>query len=338
MTDTIYDQVAPQSWSTESDLATDSARTIIVRLPGTVPGPLALVRPPVRVTPEEEYQTRALRESQFPYAYGHHTVRLGKMTREQRRRVLAPLPAQVKKERALCAVSDAPQILGHYLGMRLRRRGRLTNALEQAMTGSISRWKDLTDGTASPARAWISGYCQGSLSKMSAGEDITGHVKDGEKRVHNRFSTVWVPFSIGGNGGNEGDVRALQVCPELVAELVKRRMFRSVTSVLLGSLRGRAVIWADEKGVSAMDLVRILPGTIALAMLPMPDEVTALGALRGSAGVWSAGVLGDLERGKLTSAPPPPLGSYLRGPLSWFFKRQDTRVLAPGVDTLTLSA
>jgi len=174
---------------------------------------------------------------------------------------------------------------------------------------------------------------------MSPGEDIIGIVKeDGKVEKRNAFPTVWVPFSTGGNGGNEGDVRALQICPELVAELTKRRMFRSVTSVLLGSMRGRAVMWADEKGVGAMDLVRIMPGSVALAMLPMPDEVTALGALRGAAGVWSAGVLGALEQGRLTSAPPLPLGNFLRGPLSWLFARRDTRVLAPGVDTLTLSA
>jgi len=174
---------------------------------------------------------------------------------------------------------------------------------------------------------------------MSAGEDIYGVEKqDGCDDVPKPVHTVWVPFSIGRNGGNEGDIRALQVSPELVAELAKRRMFRSVTSVLLGSMRGRALIWANERGVSVMDLVRIMPGSIALAMLPMPDEVTALGALRGAAGVWSVAVLGALEQGRLVSAPRLPLGNYLRRPLSWVFGTRDTRVLAPGVDTLTLPA
>jgi hypothetical protein len=33
-----------------------------------------------------------------------------------------------------------------------------------------------------------------------------------------------------------------------------------------------------------------------------------------------------------------PLGDFLKGPLSWLFKKTDRRVLAPGVATLTLAA
>jgi hypothetical protein len=143
--------------------------------------------------------------------------------------------------------------------------------------------------------------------------------------------TVWVPF-----GGKPAV--PLLVSPELVAELSKRRMFRAMTSVLLGSLRGRAAVWADERGLSAMDLVRILPGSLALALLPMQDETVALRALRGTAGVYSSTVLAALEKGVLREPDLPPLGAYLRRPLAWLFRRPNTRLLAPGVDTLVLPA
>lgn len=278
--------------------------------------------------------------------------------------VRLPPPPPGKQERAVHFAPTAPSSSGEARGFRLRRRGRITNCLEQAMRASIGRWTpfemeggDLPGGgTASLAHAWLHGYGHGALPKMVAGEAITGSrdvtvdvrndegVKTGETTTVKRkvVSTVWVPFSKRERGddrvADNKDIRALLVAPELVAELSKRRMFRSVSSVLLGSMRGRAVIWADEHGVSAMDLVRIMPGSITLAMLPMPDEVTSLAALRGTAGRWSNQVLGALEQGRLVSAPSVPAGEYFRWPLSWLLGRHDNRVLAPGVGTLTLPA
>jgi len=223
------------------------------------------------------------------------------------------------------------------LGFRLRKRGRLANCLAHALDVSQGRWKDLAEtGIQSRARAWLSGYMHSTgHGQIEPGELIFGGIKkqDGESAKTTLTSTVWVPFV-----GDNGHVRALLVAPELVAELAKKRIFRSMTSVLLGSLRGRACIWADERGISAMDLVRILPGSIALAVLPMPDECVALSSLRGTAGVYSSTVLARLEQGKLTSPNVAPLGTYLRGPLAWCFKQVNTRLLAPGVGTLTLPA
>lgn len=221
------------------------------------------------------------------------------------------------------------------LGFRLRRRGILTRSLEQAMVLSDGRWKDLTGtGMASAARAWLGGYMGiAQQSKMEFGGLLIGSATcaGDDNAVPTVVPTVWVPF-----GGNKP--HPLLVAPELVAELSKRRMFRSLTSVLLGSLRGRAVMWAEEKGLSAMDLVRVMPGSIALALLPMPDEVEALRALRGPAGVYSSTVLAALERGVLQEASSPPLGDFLRRPLAWLFKKSNPCLLAPGVGTLTLPA
>jgi len=345
MTENYLETGGPRSWSTTSDWDPEEARTVIVRLAPTMPdgGPRAewrYTRPAPQARPgpavEETWETASQlsleREDHAgPDAFGN----VGCSHPE----VVLPTPSPTKKERAVRFAPTAPARRGWSCGLRLRRRGRLTNALEHVMKQSIGRWSDLSDTALSPAHAWLRGYGAGSLSKMSAGEDIVGWVKEeGKVPRRNAFPTVWLPFSTGAEAGNEGDVRALLVCPHLVAELTKRRMFRSVTSVLLGSLRGRSVMWADEEGISAMDLVKVMPGSIALSMLPMPDEVVALGALRGSAGRWSTQVLGALERGTLTGPSSLPLGNFLRGPLSWFFTRQDSRVLAPGVGTLTLPA
>lgn len=158
--------------------------------------------------------------------------------------------------------------------------------------------------------------------------------EDGDQRRHT-VPTVWVPF---GRDDGSGSVRTLLVSPELVAELTTRRLFRCQTSVLLGSMRGRAVMWGKEKGLSAMDLVRIMPGSITLAMLPMGDEVAAVQALRGAAGRWSVEVLGSLEKGVLRGASAKPFGNYLRWPFNLLFARDDDRVLAAGVRNLQLPA
>jgi len=273
---------------------------------------------------------------------------------------LPPRPS--KQERVVHFAPTTPPTPRQRGGLRLRKRGILANCLAEVMKASIGRWTAgetagaLPDSLPeSPAHAWLRSYGSGALRNMSSGEDIEGVrevvvpvVDDDGRKVGETtttkskvVSTMWIPFSRQENGMEAFDgtnLRCLLVCPELVAELVKKRMFRSVSSVLLGSMRGRAAIWADEQGISAMDLVRIMPGSITLAMLPMLDEVTAIGALRGASGQWSVDVLGALEKGKLKSRAPLPLGNYLRGPLSWLFARRDDRVLAPGVDTLILPA
>lgn len=222
-------------------------------------------------------------------------------------------------------------------GLRLRRRGRLTNCLERAMKDSNSRWSDLAGAGLSPAHAWLQAFGHGALPKMSAGEDIIGEElnEDGDLKRTHVVPTVWVPF---GRDNGTGSIRTLLVAPELVAELTTRRLFRSPTSVLLGSLRGRAVMWGREKGVSAMDLVRIMPGSIVLSLLPMHDETAAVQALRGSAGRWGVEVLGALEKGTLRSPSAAPLGNYLRWPFNLLFAREDDRVLAAGVRNLQLPA
>lgn len=334
-----------------------------VCLPGNTPVSIMDKSPPGK---RVRFADEVVAETAHAYEFPRVLVGHGGFTHTLRPVVKLPTTtAPSNPMRQDPAVSQAPTAAprsGKPRGLRLRKRGTLTRCLQEAMKSSIKRWTapqgagDLLDaGRISPAHAWLRSYGFGALSKMANGDAIIGEtsrvvddlddsgVKIGETThvAEHVVSTVWVPFGVDENGaerkGGSG-VRALLVAPELVAELVKRRMFRSVSSVLLGSMRGRALMWADEKGLSAMDLVRIMPGSITLAMLPMLDEVTAVGALRGAAGRWSVDVLGSLERGVLKAAQPLPLGNYLRRPLSWLFARQDDRVLAPGVDTLTLPA
>lgn len=244
--------------------------------------------------------------------------------------------ASAVKDPAGSDLPAAPRI-GRPWGLRLRKRGRLTAVLESASRVELGWWSDLTSDDASRARAWLRHYGGGVLSKVVGGATIEGIVStdkdtDDEVTKVTSYQLLSVPFK------GDATPRALWVCPELLADLTMTRLFRPVSSALLGSLRGIARRWVEDRGISALDAVRFLPGTLVLAMLPMPDETTAVAALRGAAGRWSADVLGDLAHGVAHSAPSEPFGNFLKGPLSWFFRRTDTAVLGPGVNSLVLPA
>jgi len=87
-----------------------------------------------------------------------------------------------------------------------------------------------------------------------------------------------------------------------------------------------------------MDLVRIMPGSIVLSLLPMLDEASAVSALRGKAGRWSTEVLGSLEKGTLCGPSAAPMGNFLRWPFKLLFARDDDRVLVAGAKSLALPA
>jgi hypothetical protein len=238
-------------------------------------------------------------------------------------------------------------------GLRLRRRGHVANVLERLQRQSVGWWRDhhgsdLTTLGTSAARSWLAAHMGEHAPKVTDTTVIKGSTvsrnPDGEVSWLSDDKTSWgtadrsipllkIPFA-----GTGGSVEYLWVCPELLAQLSAVRMFRSITSTLLASLRGHSRRWADEMGVSALDLVRFLPGTIVLAMLPTVEESTALCALRGFAGEYSVDVLGALERGVLKEANPMPLGNFLRRPFSWLFRRQSEKILAPGVRQLQMVA
>lgn len=182
---------------------------------------------------------------------------------------------------------------------RLRRRGHFTNVLGVVATRVCPWWKDLGSDTGSASAAsWLVSYLSDTgVNVLGKGYEVV--CKEGRDPLY----LVAVPFS-----SDEG-TRELWVCPELVAALAAVRLFRPVSEGLLATLRSRARLWAEERGVLLMDLVRFLPGTLVLASLPMPDEVVALGALRGDAGRWSADVLGSFAKGVL-KAPSRVMDSW----------------------------
>jgi len=213
-------------------------------------------------------------------------------------------------------------------GTRLRRRGRFTRAVERAVVAS-TWWSDLGRcGDVSPARAWMDSYFSGTSAKVVNVKDLV--LKEGteEQRV---LQLVQVPFENGARAS-----RALWVSPELVARLVAVRMFRPPGAALLASLRSRARLWAEEVGMDVLDLVRVMPGSVVMATLPSPDEVAAVGALRGAAGRWGVNVLGPLASGRLVSNPPRRFADYLQGPLGWMLGKSDERLLAAGVPQLNM--
>jgi hypothetical protein len=282
----------------------------------------------------------------------------GKYTLFPKPRVNLPVvqvvePAK-RQEPARNATRAAPKVR-FLVGQRSRKRGRVTNALEELAKLDIGRWtraqssSDLPGVSRNDPHAWLSAYVDSTGLKIAAGEairaitrrdveipaelDETGKVlvpayveHESVEKIH---GLLYVPFAM-----STGHVRHLAVLPALLADLVKARLFRAVSASLMGSLRGRARQWADDHGLSDMDLVHVMPGTLTLALLPMPDETAALGALRGSAGRWSADVLGAFAKGVLKE---PSEGRGWKDALRWFSSKSG-RVLAPGVDTLTLPA
>lgn len=207
--------------------------------------------------------------------------------------------------------------------LRLRRRGRQTAVFASSWQNLPGWWSDLTGkDSLSAARSWLRCYWDGVVDKISDGKEI----------MVNLGSEVGVrPLQLYQALFTNGDVRRpLWVCPELMAHLVSVRMFRPVSEGLLASLRSRARMWAKEEGVTVMDLVQFLPGTLVAASLPAADEVAAVGALRGRSAQWSAAVLGPLAQGMAKPSPGRPLGDYLRRPLAWFFKRTEGTMLGGG--------
>jgi len=176
--------------------------------------------------------------------------------------------------------------------LRLRARSRLTRDLERVGLELPGWWEDLPgESPANRALAWLEAHLMDSGAKVCGTADIVACGEGGDRSL----TGVRVLFS------SEEGTRWLWVMPELLAHLYTVRLFRPMSESLLGSLRAKARLWAKEVGLSVESLARVLAGTLVLAMLPVPDEVVALGALRGSAGQWSTEVLGALSKGQLKS-------------------------------------
>jgi len=178
------------------------------------------------------------------------------------------------------------------LWSRLRKRGAETRRLQALSAAAPGWWEDLPGN--SPARraiAFISALGKGAGVKLGANSLIQAEMDD-KGNARTPLSVVRAEFS------SEEDTRGLWVCPELLAHLLSVRLFRPISESVLASLRSRSRLWAKERGIGVMELVSFLPATLVWASLPMPDEVVALGALRGSAGQWSSEVLGALAKGQ----------------------------------------
>jgi len=175
--------------------------------------------------------------------------------------------------------------------LRLRKRGRATRSLQRVGETLPGWWRDLTGKSgARAALSWFESHHQDSGVKAGLTRSVPAVVVDDVAQPD--VTMLQVHFS------SEEGRRWLWVCPELIAELHLVRLFRPIGEGLLASLRSRSRLWAKQRGLSVMDLSRVLAGSLVLAALPQPDEVVALGALRGSAGQWSTDVLGALSKGR----------------------------------------
>lgn len=198
----------------------------------------------------------------------------------------------VSKDPARDSGADAPVVKER---IRHRPRSRFTNAMAKLTETMPVWWEDLDCSTrANAAMAWMGSIFTGSGAKLGGVTETTCGGEGG--RELQRLPLVQVWFS------SEEGRRWLWVCPELLAHLQAVRLFRPMGEALLGSLRAKARLWAVEKSLPMDSLVAFLPGTLALAVTPTPDEVVALGSLRGSAGQWSVDVLGAFARGKLQAS------------------------------------
>lgn len=183
--------------------------------------------------------------------------------------------------------------------LRLRPRGAYTKSIEAEVLRS-TWWSDLGRGALNPAKAWLDSYFGGSGAKT------TGLVKELSWVDGDRTRSLWLTAVrfCSENGSSD-----LWVSHELLASLVTVRMFRPITEGLLASLRSAARLWAEDIGMPKLDLVRLMPGTLVLSCLPMPDEVVAAGALHGVAAAWSSDVLGALGKG-VARGPSSVLSSW----------------------------
>lgn len=187
---------------------------------------------------------------------------------------------------------QAPKPRGVFSGLRLRPRGKMTRSLALAAAKAPCWWKDLAGASgARAALSWLESHLQDSGVKLGMSNLVETNTDEGNR------GTLVVSQAL---FSSEEGSRWLWICPELLAALHTVRVFRPVSESLIASLRSRARHWAKERGLSVLDLTRVLAGTLVLAALPMPDEVVALGALRGSAAQWSSDVLGSLLAGKAT--------------------------------------
>lgn len=196
--------------------------------------------------------------------------------------------------------------------LRLRKRGKATRAL-QAMAETLGRWwRDLPEqgSRANAALSWLDSHL-GVSAPVKGYVSRTLKCQSVDDKVQEDVVIAQLEFS------SEEGARWLWVCPELIATLYTVRLFRPVSESLLASLRSRARLWAMERGLPVMDLARVLAGSLVVAALPMPDEVVAVGSLRGLAGQWSNDVLVGLAAGRLA---PTKLGrswgDVLRAPVA----------------------
>lgn len=204
-------------------------------------------------------------------------------------------PTQVKEPGATLRAPELPRSGGE---LRLRPRSRVTRSLEAVGRRVRGWWKDLpAESDAQLALLWMQEYSVDG-TKLGMARSVSTCGDDGQV---GSISLVEVHFSSEERPSGSG----LFVCPELVAELFSIRCFRALDASTLQSLRGRARLWARDKGVSPLDLALFLPGTLVFAALPQWGEVEALGALRSSAAKWSVDVLGSLARGHLKAASGP---------------------------------
>lgn len=173
-------------------------------------------------------------------------------------------------------------------GIRHRPRSKYTRGLQELAQDRGWWTPDLPSSPAKVASTW--------LTKMYADTGIkvglTNHKAMSGGVSGNTPAAVQVHFE-----SDEGS-RWVWVLPDLVAHLLNYRVFRPASSTLIGSLRSRARLWAEENGVGQMDLAWVMPGSVMLALVPTFDEVISLGSLRGTASQWSSEVLQALSKGQ----------------------------------------
>lgn len=206
-------------------------------------------------------------------------------------------PEEGIKEPGVVVASESPK---RRWGFRLRPRGKLTNFCEHSCRRT-AWWRDLRTSlgpVGSPARAWLeSCYEDSGVELVGTGKKVAcAPAEDGTTRLLHTMQILVRPDT-----GRLAGSRGLWVIPELVAELAAVRMFRPFSETLLASLRGRSRRWAEDVGLPTMDLVRCLPGSLLLALLPGKDEVAAVEAMAGVGFQWSVKHLGPLAKGTVLS-------------------------------------
>jgi hypothetical protein len=177
-------------------------------------------------------------------------------------------------------------------GIRLRRRGKMTRAIESSVRKTMAEAGSVAGGQTShwTARLWLETLQSSAGVKVTAGHQVEltpPHDKEGVTTPGVYDWTLVVVV-----GGIE-----LAVSLGMYVGLFAYACFRPRTAELVLSLRSRGMQLSRELGMSTAHGAFCLPGSVALAMVVTRHEARSWSSLGGDVGDYTAKVASQFATG-----------------------------------------